>query len=100
MIRLRKRGKLGPRYIGPFQVISKVSKVGYRLDLPEELNQIHNTFHVSQLRKCVFGEDTVVSLDDIQVDENLNYVERLVSILEKKEKVLHSKEVPLVKVRW
>ena len=75
-----------------------VGKVSYRLDLPEELSQIHSTMHVSQLRKCVLDEETVVSLDDIQVDECLNYVERLVVVLERKVKILHNKEVPLVKV--
>ena len=65
MIRFRKMGKLGPRYIGPFRVITKVGKVAYILDLPGELSQIHNTFLVSQLRKCILDEEAVVSLDDI-----------------------------------
>ena len=47
VIRFRKRGKLGPRFIGPFRVVARVRKVAYRLDLPAELSQIHNTFHVS-----------------------------------------------------
>ena len=84
VIHFRKRGKLGPRFIGPFQVISRVSKVAYRLDLPEELSQIHNTFHVSQLRNYLLDEDAVVLLDDVQVDEHLNYMEQLVAILERK----------------
>ena len=81
-IRFRKRGKLGPRFIRPFWVIARVGKVAYRLDLPEELSQIHSTFHVLQLRKCILDENVVVSLDDIQVDERLNYVENSVAILE------------------
>ena len=68
------------------------------MDLPEKLTQIHSTFHVSQLRNCVLDEDAVITFDDIHVDERLNYVERLVAILERKVKVLRSKEVPLVKV--
>ena len=99
MIRFRKRGKLGPRYIGPFWVIVRVGNVAYILDLHEELSQIHNTFHVSQLRKSVLDEDAMVSLDYIQVDERLNYVERPIAILERKVNLLRSKEVPLVKVR-
>ena len=74
VIRFRKRGKLGPRFIGPFKVIAQVGKVAYRLELPPELSQIHNTFHVSQLRKSLVDESAHVPIDDIQVDERLNYV--------------------------
>ena len=100
VIRFRKRGKLGPRYIGPFRITTGVGKVAYRLDLLDELSQIHNIFHVAQLRKFVTDEAAVVLLDDIQVDESLNYIERLVSILDRKTKVLQNKELKLVKVHW
>ena len=100
VIRFRKRGKLGPRYIGPFRIIARVGRVAFRLELPEELSRIHNTFHVSQLRKCIMDQEAVVSLDDIHVDERLNYVERPVAILERKKKILRNKEIPLVKVQW
>ena len=100
VIRFRKRGKLGPRYIGPFRIIARVGKVAYRLELPEELSRIHITFHVSQLRKCIMDQEAVVSLDDIQVDECLNYVERPVAILKRRVKIMRNKEVPLVKVQW
>ena len=70
------------------------------LELPEEISRIHNTFHVSQLRKCVVDQEAVVLLDDIHVDERLNYVERPVAILERKTKVLRNKEIPLVMVQW
>ena len=75
-----------------------MGKVAYRLEHPEELSQIHNIFHVSQLRKCVVDESAVVSLDDTQVDGSLNYVEKPVVILDRKMKGLHNKEVKLVKV--
>ncbi|KAL7584811.1 hypothetical protein Lser_V15G42897 [Lactuca serriola] len=78
----------------------RVGKVAYRLDLPEELSQIHNNFHVSELRKCVLDNGVVVQFDDIQVDEHLNYVERPIAILERKMKVLCNKEIPSVKVQW
>ncbi|KAJ9536647.1 hypothetical protein OSB04_un000196 [Centaurea solstitialis] len=65
VIRFRKRGKLGPRFIGPFKVIARVGKVAYRLELPPELSQIHNTFHVSQLRKCLADEAAHIPIDDI-----------------------------------
>ena len=81
VIRFRKRGKLEPRFIGPFKVIARVGKVAYRLELLEELQQIHNTFHASQLRMCLADETLVVPLEDIQVDKSLNYVERPIAIL-------------------
>ncbi|KAJ9561265.1 LOW QUALITY PROTEIN: hypothetical protein OSB04_006425 [Centaurea solstitialis] len=100
VIRFRKRGKLGPRYIGPFTVLARVGKVACRLELPEVLDQIHDTFHVSQLRKCLADEIAHVPLDDIQVDESLNYVERPVAVLERKMKRLRNKEVEIVKGQW
>ncbi|KAJ9565813.1 hypothetical protein OSB04_001779 [Centaurea solstitialis] len=100
VIRFRKRGKLGPRFIGPFKVIARVGKVAYRLELPPELSQIHNTFHVSQLRKCLADEAAHIPIDDIQVDERLNYVERPIAVLERKTKTLRNKEIGLVKVQW
>ncbi|KAJ9537877.1 hypothetical protein OSB04_030610 [Centaurea solstitialis] len=100
VIRFRKRGKLGPRFIGPFKVIARVGKVAYRLELPPELNQIHDTFHVSQLRKCLADETAHVPIDDIQVDERLNYIERPIAILERKTKSLRNKKIGLVKVQW
>ena len=100
VICFRKRGKLGPRYIGSFRIIARVGKVAYRLELPKKLSRIHNTFHISQLRKSIMDQEAVVSLDDIQVDECLNYVERSVAILERKMKIMRNKEIPLVKVQW
>ncbi|KAJ9548848.1 hypothetical protein OSB04_021391 [Centaurea solstitialis] len=100
VIRFRKRGKLGPRFIGPFEIVARVGKVAYRLELPPELSQIHNTFHVSQLRKCLADESAHVPIDDIQVDERLNYVERPIAVLERKTKTLRNKEVGIVKVQW
>ncbi|KAJ9558505.1 hypothetical protein OSB04_013119 [Centaurea solstitialis] len=100
VIRFRKRGKLGPRYIGPFTVLARVGKVAYRLELPEVLGQIHDTFHVSQLRKCLADETAHVPLDDIQVDESLNFIERPVAVLERKVRKLRNKEIGIVKVQW
>ncbi|KAK1415113.1 hypothetical protein QVD17_30884 [Tagetes erecta] len=100
VIRFRKRGKLSPRFIGPFKIIDRVGKVAYRLELPEELNGIHNTFHVSYLRKCLADETACVPLNDIEVNEKLNYVEKPVAILDHKVKQLRNKEINQVKVQW
>ena len=100
IIRFRKRGKLGPSFIGLFRVVAREGKVAYRLDLPVELSQIHNTFHVFQLRKCPVDDSAVVPLKDIQVDDSLNYIERPVRILDRKSKDLRNKRVELVKVQW
>ena len=100
VIQFRKRGKLGLRFIGPFRVVARVGKVVYRLYLAAELSQIHNTFHVSQLRKCLVDDSAVVPLEDIQVDDSLNYIERPVVILDWKSRDLRNKKVELVKVQW
>ncbi|KAJ9544395.1 hypothetical protein OSB04_024102 [Centaurea solstitialis] len=75
-------------------------EVAYRLELPLELSQIYNTFHVSQLRKCLADESTHVPIDDIQVDKRLNYAEKPIAVLERKTKTLRSKEIRIVKVQW
>ncbi|XP_076896790.1 uncharacterized protein LOC143549900 [Bidens hawaiensis] len=100
IIRFRKRGKLSPCYIGPFKIIERVGKVAYRLNLPQELQGIHNTFHVSYLRKCLSDESTNVPLNDIEVDNKLNYIEDPIAILDQKVKKLRNKEITQVKVQW
>ena len=100
IIRFRKRGKLGPRFVGPFKILARVGEVAYRLELPEELCDIHPTFHVSHLRKCLADETAYVPLQDVEVDKQLNYVEQPIAILDSKEKRLRNKVVTLVKVQW
>ncbi|KAI3670567.1 hypothetical protein L1987_87905 [Smallanthus sonchifolius] len=91
IIRFRKRGKLSPRFVGPFRIMARVGEVAYRLDLPDELSGIHPTFRVSHLRKCLADESAHVPLADIEVDNSLNYIEEPVAILDKKEKRLRNK---------
>ncbi|GJX51795.1 putative reverse transcriptase domain-containing protein [Tanacetum coccineum] len=70
-----KKGKLAPRYVGPFEIIERVGPVAYRLKLPQELSFVHDTFHVSNLKKCLAEPDVQVPLDEIEIDENLRFVE-------------------------
>ncbi|GJS59533.1 putative reverse transcriptase domain-containing protein [Tanacetum coccineum] len=75
VVHFRKKGKLAPRFVGPFEIIEKVGRVAYRLDLPEELDSVHDTFHVSNLKKCLADPTLQVPLDEIRVDDKLNFVE-------------------------
>ncbi|GJW62408.1 hypothetical protein Tco_0111743 [Tanacetum coccineum] len=83
LVRFGKKGKLAPRFVGPFEIVEKVGLVAYRLDLPEELNGVHDTFYVSNLKKCFVDPTLQVPLDEIRVDAKLNFVEEPVEILER-----------------
>ncbi|GKF32067.1 hypothetical protein Tco_0101865 [Tanacetum coccineum] len=81
VIRFGKRGKLNPRYVRPFKVLEKVGFVAYKLELPQELSRVHNTFHVSNLKKCYSDEPLVVPLEGLHVDDKLRFVEEPVEII-------------------
>ncbi|GJR67290.1 hypothetical protein Tco_0013355 [Tanacetum coccineum] len=100
VIRFGKRGKLNPHYIGPFKIIAKVGTVAYRLELPEKLSRVHSTFHVSKLKKCMADEPLAIPLDEIQVDDKLNFIEEPVEIIDREVKRLKQSHIPIVKVRW
>ncbi|GKD60431.1 hypothetical protein Tco_1297940, partial [Tanacetum coccineum] len=96
----RKKGTLTHRFVGPFEIIEKVGPVAYRLDLPKELNGVHDTFHVSNLKKCLADPTLQVPLDEIRVDVKLNFVEEPMEILEREFKKLKRSRIVIVKVRW
>ncbi|GJR18762.1 putative reverse transcriptase domain-containing protein [Tanacetum coccineum] len=100
VVRFGKRGKLNPRYVGPFKVLEKVGEVAYKLELPEELSRVHNTFHVSNLKKCYADEPLAVPLDGLHFDDKLQFVEEPVEIVDREVKRLKRSRIPLVKVRW
>nr|GFA41006.1 putative reverse transcriptase domain-containing protein [Tanacetum cinerariifolium] len=100
VVRFGKRGKLNPRYVGPFKVLERVVDVAYKLDLLEELSRVHNTFHVSNLKKCHVDEPLVVPLDGLHVDDKLHFVEEPVEVIDHEVKRLKRSRIPLVKVRW
>ncbi|GJU26813.1 reverse transcriptase domain-containing protein [Tanacetum coccineum] len=91
---------LNPRYIRPFKIIAKVGTVAYRLELPEELSRVHSTFHVSKLKKCMADEPLAIPLDEIQVDDKLNFIEEPIEIMDREVKRLKQSRIPIVKVRW
>ncbi|GJV72146.1 putative reverse transcriptase domain-containing protein [Tanacetum coccineum] len=98
VIRFGKRGKLNPRYIGPFKILDKVGTVSYRLELPEQLSKVHSTFHVSNLKKCLVNEPFAIPLDEIQVDDKLYFIEETVEIMDREVKRLKKSRIPIVKV--
>ncbi|WMV13387.1 hypothetical protein MTR67_006772 [Solanum verrucosum] len=95
-----KKGKLGPRYVGPYQILRRVGKVAYELDFPNELASVHSVFHVSILKKCVGDPTSIISLDGLRVKENFSYEEVSVEILYRQVKKLRNKEIASVKVLW
>ncbi|GAV74937.1 Chromo domain-containing protein [Cephalotus follicularis] len=95
-----KKGKLNPRYIGPYEILERIGEVAYRLALPPSVSHVHNAFHVSLLRKYMANPSHVLKAEPIQVHEDLSYNEQPVRILDYKEQVLRTKTILLVKVLW
>ncbi|KAD3067088.1 hypothetical protein E3N88_34968 [Mikania micrantha] len=98
--RFGKRGKLSPRLVGPFKIFERIGSVAYRLELPPELSNIHDVFHVSNLKKCLADESLIVPFEEIQIDEKLQFSEEPVEIMDREMKVLKRNRIPIVKVRW
>ena len=98
VVRFGKRGKLNPRYIGPFEIVYGIGPVAYRLDLPEEFSRVHNVFHISMLRKYIPDSSHVLETPEIELRDDLSYEEQPVQILGREEKEICNKTVSLVKV--
>ncbi|XP_043701235.1 uncharacterized protein LOC122651765 [Telopea speciosissima] len=98
--RFGKKGKLTPRYVGPFEILERVGTVAYRVALPPDLTNIHNVFHVSMLKKYIADPSHILHYEPLQLKEDLSYEEEPVKILDRKEKVLWNRSVSLVKVQW
>ncbi|GJY15059.1 putative reverse transcriptase domain-containing protein [Tanacetum coccineum] len=97
VVRFGKKGKLAPRFVGPFEITKRIGPVAYRLRLPEELNSVHDTFHVSNLRKCLADPTLQIPLDEIRVNAKLNFVEEPAKILEREFKKLKGSRISIVK---
>ncbi|GJW24367.1 hypothetical protein Tco_0038178, partial [Tanacetum coccineum] len=99
VVRFRKKVKLAPRYVGPFEILERIGPLAYRLRLPEELSGVHDTFHVLNLKKCLADASLHVPLNEIKVDKTLCFIEEPVEILDREIKSLKCSKISLVKVR-
>ncbi|GKD99610.1 hypothetical protein Tco_1387594 [Tanacetum coccineum] len=88
VIHFIKRGKLNPRYIGPFKILAKVGTIAHRHEFPEQLNKVHSTLHVSNLKKCLSDENLAKPLDEIQMDNKLHFIEEPIEIMDREVKRL------------
>ncbi|GKF50063.1 hypothetical protein Tco_0143314, partial [Tanacetum coccineum] len=100
VVHFGRKGKLAPRYVGPFEILERIGPVAYRLRLYEELSGVHDTFHVSNLKKCLADASLHVPLDEIKVDKTLRFVEEPVEIRDREIKSLKRSKISLVMVRW
>ena len=100
VMRFGKSGKLSPRYVGPFEILKRVGEVAYQLALPPTLTSTHDVFHVSMLKKYVPDASHKIDYSDLDIREDMSYVEVLVKILDRKQRVLRTKTIPMVKVLW
>ncbi|GKC99891.1 hypothetical protein Tco_1170166 [Tanacetum coccineum] len=100
VISFGKKGKLAPRYVGPFKILERVGLVAYQLRLPEELSSMHDTFHVLNLKKYLADANLHVPLDEIKVDKTFHFVEETAEIMDREVKSLKRRKISIVKVRW
>ncbi|GJY60905.1 putative reverse transcriptase domain-containing protein [Tanacetum coccineum] len=92
--------KLTPRYIGPFKILKRIGPVAYKLELPEELSNVHNTFYISNLKKCLFDESLVIPMKELRLDDKLNFIEEPVEIMDREVKQLKQSCNLIIKVSW
>lgn len=98
--RFKVKGKLAPRYIGPFQIQRRIGEVAYQLELPPQLSDVHNVFHVSQLKKCLRVPEEQIPMDELDVNEDMTYEEYPVKILETRVRITRNQRIPMCRVQW
>jgi hypothetical protein len=94
------KGKLAPRYIGPFLILEQCGPVAYRLQLPKTLSAVHNVFHVSQLKKCLRVPDQTVEVTDVALEPDLTYSEHPIRVLDQKDRVTRRRTLKFYKIQW
>ena len=92
------KGKLAPRYIGPFQILERYGKVAHRLKLPEHLTAVHDVFHVSQLKKCLRVPEQNVEVEGVELEPNLTYSEYPIRVLDQKDRVTRRRTIKFYKI--
>ena len=100
MRRFKVKGKLSPRFIGPFLILKRVGEVAYQLELPNHLADVHNVFHVSQLKKCLRVPDRTVEVTDVVLEPDLTYSEHPIRVLDQKDRVTRRKTLKFYKIHW
>ncbi|KAD4385578.1 hypothetical protein E3N88_25747 [Mikania micrantha] len=100
VVRFGKKGKLAPRYVGPFEILDRIGPVAYKLQLPQELSGVHDTFHVSNLKKCLSDETMIIPLNEVRLDDKLHFIEEPIEVMDREMKTLKRSRIPIVKVRW
>ncbi|GJU53150.1 hypothetical protein Tco_1226864 [Tanacetum coccineum] len=100
VVRFGKRGKLNPRYVRPFKMLEKVGSVAHKLGFPQGLSKVHNTFNVSNLKRCYSDEPLAVPLEGLHIDDKLRFVEEPIEIMDREVKWLKQSRIPIAKVLW
>jgi hypothetical protein len=98
--RFRVKGKLAPRYVGPFKIIDHKGEVAYQLELPPQLSEVHDVFHISELKKCLRVPEEQLPMEYLDLGGDLTYSERSIKILDNADRVTHSKAIKMCKVQW
>ncbi|GJW21976.1 reverse transcriptase domain-containing protein [Tanacetum coccineum] len=100
VIQFGKQGKHNPRYIRLFKILEWIGPVAYKLELPEELSNVHITFHISNLKKCLSDKSLFIPMKELRLDDKLNFVEEPVEMMDREVKQLKQSCIPIIKVRW
>ena len=100
ILRFPRKGKLSPRFIGPFEILERIGSIAYNLALPPSLSSVHDVFHVSMLRKYITNPTHVIDCKPLEIEKNLSYQEKPIKILAREVKVVRNRNIGFIKVLW